>query len=714
MSNQEDSKLEYYWLQKLQGKIHEDILNYTSSSDWKLVHKETIDYFERNCIGYEWTNHLALIMLARTAYARNSFQTVQKTIRTLNNRFQILFKELNIQSINDWNPDVHLYEYLNQKVIIDHSENQRFELLKIYNSSISTVRNWLTSKFDFSFQERFKPFLLTRCNISHSISNQKKVLQLSQGHRKNETDAIIPHYPVIRGEAHFRWNKLHRLYTKFNELIAKINPTTSLPLEFNYDEEKTREKLFFRIWDRPSFTLAHKDRYSRHSIESAKYRRRTYSNENNEYFLELVKVETLDGKQGIEGFWFEDLIKESVLNQLPATGSDEQKKRKKDFLVAWGYGDSNTDSTPMPFNTSQKGLLAQGDFICHAQNRANGVLMNIETFFAAATFGLAIVDLITTTGMRMNEVLQISYTKECIVVLEQPTVDRKLEKRYVLRLIPKGKDKPEDYFIGKETLNNLFKVFELLKVHYKDNRIPKVKYREKRHHLFPDERPYFFQYNYKHFTDDAVTACMRFLLHGMVFKTQEGNNVVLKAHLLRHAFATHAVQVEKIPLDIVGSWLHQKNIEVTDYYSAPTPSQVAQMADTWLKYTATHINIAEAVKRSPKELQLMYEEAKNKVGTLNKVIGGVCTSHSFCPSKFQCVGCAAKVPEPDKKEELLKMKDWAQKSGQEWRAMGLLPEANRMNQVLRDCDKELFEIELMEAYRKDEHYKPQVRVQPIK
>ncbi|AVK84829.1 hypothetical protein C3943_15345 [Lysinibacillus sp. B2A1] len=368
----------------------------------------------------------------------------------------------------------------------------------------------------------------------------------------------------------------------------------------------------------------------------------------------------------------------------------------------------------MPFNTSLKGLLAQDDYICHAQNRADGLLINIETFYSAATFGLAIVDLITTTGMRVNEVLQISYTKDCIVVLEQPGNNNKLEKRYILRLIPKGRDQPEDYFIGKETLNNLLKVFELLKVHYNNNKIPKVKYRENRQHLFPKEKPYFFQYNYKHFTDDALTACMRFLLHGMIFKTPEGNNVVLKPHLLRHAFATHAVQVEKIPLDIVGAWLHQKNIEVTDYYSAPTPSQVAQKADTWLKYTATHINITEAVKRSPEELQRMYEDAKNKVGTLNKVVGGVCTSHSFCPSKFQCVGCAAKVPEPDKKDELLKMKDWAQKSGQDWRTMGLLPEANRMNQVIRDCDKELQEIELMEAYKKDENYKPEFRIEPIK
>jgi len=72
----------------------------------------------------------------------------------------------------------------------------------------------------------------------------------------------------------------------------------------------------------------------------------------------------------------------------------------------------------------------------------------------------------------------------------------------------------------------------------------------------------------------------------MIFKTQEGQQVVLKPHLLRHTFATHAVQVEKIPIDIVGQWLKQKNLDVTDYYSQPTESMVAEAADRYLSRVA--------------------------------------------------------------------------------------------------------------------------------
>ena len=98
---------------------------------------------------------------------------------------------------------------------------------------------------------------------------------------------------------------------------------------------------------------------------------------------------------------------------------------------------------------------------------------------------------------------------------------------------------------------------------------------------------------------NTIASCMRFLLHGMVFRTREGKLVVLKAHLLRHAFATHAVQVEKIPIDVVGAWLHQKNLTVTDYYSKPTESMIAEASDLFLSRVAAQVNVSEAALRSP-------------------------------------------------------------------------------------------------------------------
>jgi integrase len=115
--------------------------------------------------------------------------------------------------------------------------------------------------------------------------------------------------------------------------------------------------------------------------------------------------------------------------------------------------------------------------------------------------------------------------------------------------------------------------------------------------------PYIFQYNYTHFSDDTMNSCLRFLLHGMVFQTSAGAPVVIKPHLLRHAFATFAVNVEGLPLDLVAKWLQQKSIEVTSYYSEiPEYMQLEQHA-SFVARLATQINIREAILRSSEELQ---------------------------------------------------------------------------------------------------------------
>jgi hypothetical protein len=118
---------------------------------------------------------------------------------------------------------------------------------------------------------------------------------------------------------------------------------------------------------------------------------------------------------------------------------------------------------------------------------------------------------------------------------------------------------------------------------------------------------------------------MRFLLHGMIFRTREGQMVLLKAHLLRHAFATHAVQVEKYPLDVVGAWLKQKNLAVTDYYSQPTAGLITDAADEYLARFSTFLNAGQLIERTPEELRKLHDEARGRIGALADVVGGHCT-----------------------------------------------------------------------------------------
>jgi len=223
------------------------------------------------------------------------------------------------------------------------------------------------------------------------------------------------------------------------------------------------------------------------------------------------------------------------------------------------------------------------------------------------------------------------------------------------------------------------------------------------------DKRYIFQYQKKHINEFSINAILRFLLHGVIMQTAEGQQVVLKAHLLRHAFATHAAQTEKLPIDIVKTLLHKKDIEVTSYYAAPTKQQISSsinsLHDNWISF----IDLQKGILRAPGELKEMFEDYREKVGTLSKVVGGICTVDSVCPSKMACVGCGAKVPRPKYKDELIAYYNWADESEKRFNKQGLPLEARKMKIAKNRARHELDEIRLIEKYHKDEEYAPDIR-----
>lgn len=252
-------------------------------------------------------------------------------------------------------------------------------------------------------------------------------------------------------------------------------------------------------------------------------------------------------------------------------------------------------------------------------------------------------------------------------------------------------------------------VGKFLKEHYGTEKIPSVKYSGERSHLFPEPKPYFFQYHKKSFRKFLIYACLRFLLHGLLFETQEGKVITIKTHLLRHAFATEVVQRQKLPTDIVAKILHQRDIEVTGYYSEPTPSQVAQSVSDLHDVISDYVDLDEAVLRSPDELEKELGEYKENVGVFNNVVGGTCVTSHVCPIKMQCLGCQAKIPQPEKKHELLEVIELSKDMEQRYNSMGLTVEVKKAKAMRKHARIEIKEIELIEKYREEQKYEPQIR-----
>ncbi len=651
------------------------------------VHERVVMYLYYHVSGKPWMNHLALVAAVLTARQRD-VNTVRCVLTILHMRFTELFSALQMETMSEWDADTHMRAYLLGEILPEASDATRARFWKEYNAASTQLQSWLQS-LPADKRLRYQPFVLPPVApwVVEGLTKRDEVEQQQHQHR-------------------------------YQQALRKVESDRSnLPLDFSYDEgDPPQERFHFRIWDRRTFILDHAPLYTRTPVMWAQKGIQTCSKERNTLFLEFVKAERLVGEAPPEGLWFPELLQMGILGQKPRQGSEQQLEAKRTWLKAWGYLEQETKGNLTPFWTLVPGLLtwslAESQFMFTAQQKTEGALVPVEALSAAAHFGVLAVDLFTTTGMRSNEAMQVRLSPDCFtrLIMNAPpgAKDQTPRIRFAFRLIPKGErtDTPQNYFIGEETKRLLVKVARMLADVYglhPGEALPMVPFdpNHGRAHRF-GEAGYLFQYNRQHLPDEAISACMRFLLHGMVFQTREGKRVILKPHLLRHSFATHAVQVEKIPIDIVGEWLKQKNLDVTDYYSHPTESMVAEAVDRYLARVAVSIHVGKAVQRSAQELQQLYAQARGKVGTLAEVIGGQCVSHGFCAAKFACVGCPGKVPEPAKRLQLEKHKVWALQQVTYAAEEGLLPEAERMRQLARDCETELQEIEAIETYQKDE------------
>lgn len=728
----------------LEGKVAPEVLSAPktggdSTGDWLGVHRRVVQYLLNNVVGKSWADHLTLIAAVLSA-RRRDVHTVYLRIRGLNARFSALFPALGLEHMNEWNVDAHLPMYLKGEIGFDDSQITRYTFLKDYSSATTHVWNWYDALPEAE-KETYRRFILPSVNPLHveGLNKRNEIVEQQQLHRKTETAAVVPHFAALRAEAHFRYNRLARLLQAYHQALEKVLPDHSnLPLDFSYEEGNPPvERFHFKLWDRRSFVLdpEHANLYHSSTQECAKHGLQAFSQEQNTMFLAFIKAEQLEGDAPPEGFWFTELLMLGLLGMSARRGSDQEVAARQAWLRQWGYGEDAPEERVTPFKTDTVGLLSWGDgkskrgggtgqFIKNAQRRTKGTLIPVESLYAAATFGLLALDLLTSTGMRIGELMQINLLPNCIIrLVDDPppgAKDRSSRIRYLLRLLPKGErtETLHNYGVGKESMRLIEQTARMLYEHYKlqpGEVLPCVAFDpgHSRSHRFEQEKvPYLFQYNHQHLSDSSITACLRFLMHGMIFQTNEGKSVVLKPHLLRHAFATYAMHVEGLPIDLIAKWLQQKNLEVTGYYSEMPEYMQVEQHSSFVARLATQINVREAILRSPEEIQKQAESARKRVGLLVPVCGGDCTLDVYCPNQFDCIHCPAKAPDPEKRYQVEEKRRWAEARLAYYEQEGLVLEAEKIRQLLRACDLELKEIDQIVAYRKDETRVIQIQPRP--
>ena len=687
-----------------------------------------IRYIERHVLGTPWQDFLTLgvaVMAAR----RIDAATLLGRIRVVHYRLRLLFNALGLTRLEQWDPARHLLAYAMHELLKEDTQHTRLLLITYYLGVTQQIHQWWCglAPADQALYRPFAALYIESASLQQrlrKLGGWQEVTAQQQLRRKTETDAIVPHFAAIRAEAHLRHNRLARLRTAYRQATLAVEAGAALPYVFSYDEGGDTDKgvpphtrIHCRLWDRVSFVTAHQDQYEIASYYTWCRPGRTAAtkaarNAGYPLFLEVTACESLLDSRAESDFWFLDLLRYRLLGRAPYAVGVEAMAARQAWLRQWGYGTGDAQARTAPLNTSARGLLTwrrtDTTFIQQASRRTEGWLVPVEGFYAASLFGLLAIDLFTSTGMRMNELQQIALTKECLVRTTIPAppgaTDQRSHQHYLLRLIPKGQreDIRANYYISDATKHLLYKTAVLLQEHYDADTLPVVPYHPGagRAHRF-GAAPYLFQYSGIHLQSTDINACMRFLLHGMVFRTTDNDPVIVKGHLLRHAFATHAVQVQKMPVDVIGALLHQKDLNVTNYYSAPTERMVRTVAVDLLARIATHIDLGEAVLRAPAELQRALQEGMARNGTLAHVIGGSCSCDAFCPARFACVGCSAKIPDPARRAEVEDHLDWNLQGRARAEQRGLALQMLHHEQQIRYARAELAEMTAIEAYRKD-------------
>nr|WP_246427940.1 site-specific integrase [Paenibacillus phyllosphaerae] len=690
------------WAKLLFGKLPDRILFLTDPNGnyyWEQVEEKNLKYFAKQCLGNPWADHFGLALLCLTD-RRLTPSSIMNITSVLNARFRDLFNHFKLSKVEDLLPS-HVEMYVTGQILQEHSDRQRQSILTLYNTFMFNLKKWIGTQFTDEIQQDLAQYQLPVLPFDNrDFSVRTKAITNAKNKRKEDTSAVTPLLPEIRAIGHLRWNQVSRLREAYRKAVQSVkDDNLTLPVDFYYDEsEYANERWHFTLWDISSYE---------HEIEG----KNQYREPNDkDYFLEYIKAEKLDDGSAGEGPWFLDLLRLRLLGQWDTQYTGEEHRAKvMEYLNHWGYDVNEDGKTTAPFLPRNPGLLIQGLYLTKKQRNTNKVFINIEPIYAACMFARFALDIITSSGARINELLQISYDKECCII----TVDKSASpprKNYIFRLTPKGREEAENYYMPEDVFKFMTEIVKMLKESYGNDGIPDVEFDvESRKHLL-DTKKYIFQYQSRHINVFTINAILRFLLHGIIIQTAEGNQVIVKSHLFRHAFATHAVQSEKLPLDIVKSLLHQKDVEVTAYYSAPTSQQISDSINSLHESWITQIDIQKGILRGPEELQELFDDYREKVGTLSKVVGGICTIDSVCPTKMACIGCAAKVPRPEFKDEITVLYDWADESEKRFEKLGLPLEAQKMKITKNRARNELKEIQLIERYQKDEKHAPEIRI----
>jgi len=620
---------------------------------------------------------------------------------------QTIMTEQGIENITDIDPNILLYQVFEGKAGYGLTDYTRLQFIPYWNRTHNRIDDYLEQLNDEQklIFNKFQIKPITDRRKKAKFPHWKIANESQQERVKSKTDIIHSQFHVIRFMAKVRVNQTKRLFDATKNAVDYVqNHNSPLPHKFSYVEETItqrgrtiKQRISLVLWDRKSLlqqsekyrkqnwkrnksTQTRMNKLSEISDDSSDQSSIIHSN----YVVEFICIEPVSQKSVTEPFWFLEMYRHRLFSDHY---SPEVVMLQKQFNERWGYNEGMRWVT-------KNGLYGFPPHLAHQiqllQREENRLFLPTEGLYAASLMGYLCVRVQTITGARIGEVIQIAQNPECIVQLDN--IGPKQETKWLLRLVPKGQKEKANYFVDAETKDVLMETVSYMREKHKSNKIPIVDIESLK---TPPDR-YLLQWKGRGIDRGTLSNMIRVLLHGVVLK-DDGRAVHITSHLLRHAFATEMASL-KVNHDIIAEVLHQKDTSVTKYYAKPTSNQIATAAEILF---VDRINVATDVFRNPQEIREMLTDAQGKIGALTEVIGGTCTVSNMCPAKFACIGCAGNAPDPKKRHQIERKKDWAKKNAKWAEKENLLVEVRQLENVQKDCQIALEEMDLIEMSQHD-------------
>jgi len=592
------------------------------------------------------------------------------------NHLDTILIEMGYADLNAIEPDSFYAHYHDGKLLESHAIGKRFTFLQTYFRLLRRQKDYLR-KLTAEQQSLFEPFLIRAVRDDHfwrTSTLARDISATQRAKRKAKVAVVHSKFYQLRELAERRMLLVVRLRDAVDSALAKVKGKRGkkFPIRFEVTEEifhadRSTEVVTFRLalWNGPALREYHLEKgdrnYYDHTVGSDPNHPSRWSVS---YFLTYDP--STRGDPSHSRYWFTDLLRAGGM------GGDALKP----------FGMSQTSFNVLPRSSLPISLIAWQRVL---REHTDLELIPLDLCMTTALIGNAALQVMTKTGARANEFLQIRLTKEHLLRANLPSGTEAI----AFYAKPKGRPKEEPFYIDERALKALYDWWKYRRsqgqsfVTVNPTRIMRRKL---------SAGPYLWQVDGAHLDHRELNAAILFLLFDVPLEDAHGKRVELTSHLLRHSFATE-MRALNTPIDVLALLMKQSDTSVTDYYSQPTPSMLAGFQR---RIFEGRVDLSRTHRRTAPHLWEQLKQAMETVGAMAPVVGGTCTVANACPSGYACMGCFGNVPDPAKRAQVEEYRSHYERmaviAGEN------LPHEKRKSlSIVSNCDDMLAEMDSLES-----------------